>query len=100
MKKLSSVLLFLVFRTCIMCAQSAKPANLYVAGDSLHTSFTAKPQTDSITCRSIMLTDTVGNKCGSEINLNHIFRPHRYDTFKEKIKEPWLGDALRNILNR
>lgn len=32
-----------------------------------------------------------------DIYKSNVFKPKKYDAFKERIKEPWLGDILKNI---
>lgn len=50
-------------------------------------------------CKSIMFTgDSINNKLNKPYNKD-AFR-FKYDSFREKMKEPWLNDILKNIFFR
>lgn len=48
--------------------------------------------------RSVVVRDTgIYGKDGQEID-NKAVRTPKFDTFNEKMKEPWFGDVLKDII--
>lgn len=81
---------------CASALQTPKPQRLYTAQND-----TIKQRNNSTTActdRPIVMQDTLRLKLNRLKVDSKAVETKKFDTFNEKMKEPWLGDLLKDII--
>ena len=97
MNKIVTILLAIILDTCISFAQTRTVFN--VTKDTLEIKDKINVATDTSFHLSVVRYDTVRYNLNIQNTYNNTFKL-KNDVFLEKMKEPWLGDLLKDIFFR
>lgn len=95
MKKTTVMVIILALGCVVSLAQNETTEPQDNACDSLMTDNRKWKERDSVSCKSVVINNTGATRMQKECA-----RMVKYDAFKEKMKEPWLGGQIKDIVSK